>query len=208
MISAMKALAFTGGDWVIYILVLCSILTAGIIFERSVLFSREKKEIKSLKDVFERFVSQGFSEDAASGLKNSPCLPARVLSEAMAKASAGMYVVEETITNVTQDEKKRLENRMIILNTLGNNAVYIGLFGTVLGVIKAFRDLSLAGGGGAEVVMQGLSEALVATATGLMVAIPCVIAYNYFQKVIREITAESDAMARLYLAKLKTDAKR
>ena len=94
---------------------------------------------------------------------------------------------------------------MIILNTLGSNAVYIGLFGTVLGVIKAFRDLSLQGGGGAEVVMQGLSEALVATATGLLVAIPCVIAYNIFSKQIKEILAESDAMARLVLAKLKTE---
>ena len=208
MIGAMKALAFTGGDWVIYILVLCSILTVAIIVERSVLFSREKKEILALKDAFERFVSQGFTESAAAGFKDSPCLPARVMTEALSKAPEGAYVVEETVANATQREKRRLEDRMIIINTLGNNAVYIGLFGTVLGVIKAFKDLSLAGGGGAEVVMQGLSEALVATATGLMVAIPCVIAYNYFQKAIREITAESDAMARLYLAKLKTDAKR
>ena len=96
---------------------------------------------------------------------------------------------------------------MIILNTLGGNAVYIGLFGTVLGVIKAFRDLSLQGGGGAEVVMQGLSEALVATAAGLLVAIPCVVAYNYFQKSIREILADADAMARLLLARLKTEKK-
>jgi biopolymer transport protein ExbB len=202
----MKALAFTGGDWVIYILILCSILTVAIIVERFVIFSREKKAIKFLENNFARLVSQEFSEDAAVGLKGFSCLPARVLTEAMAKASAGVYIVQEIVTNVTQGEKSRLENRMMILNTLGNNAVYIGLFGTVLGVIKAFRDLSLAGGGGAEVVMQGFSEALVATAVGLMLAIPCVMAYNYFQKVIREIMAESDAMARLYLAKLKTDA--
>src|SRR3989338_4131136 len=198
MIGAMKALAFTGGGWGIYILIICSVLTVAIIVERAVLFSRERKEVEKVK--------RAFGQGATSAeLKNIPCLPGRVLGEAAAHAADGFYMVEQVVANVTQDERKRLENRMIIINTLGNNAVYIGLFGTVLGVIKAFKDLSMAGGGGAEVVMQGLSEALIATAAGLLVAIPCVVAYNYFQKAIREIVADSDAMARLYLARLKTD---
>ncbi len=208
MIGMMRALAFTGGDWVIYILLLCSVLTVAVIVERAVLLSREKKDVEKAKEVFGRIVADGQLGAIHDALTGNPSLPARVLQGAYAKISQGVYVVEETLVSLTNEEKRRLENRMIILNTLGNNAVYVGLFGTVLGVIKAFRDLSLAGGGGAEVVMQGLSEALVATATGLLVAIPCVIAYNILQKSIKEILTESDAMSRLLLAKIKTDAKR
>ena len=204
----MRALAFTGGDWVIYILILCSILTIAVIVERAVLLSRERKEVDRIKGIFERNASGGNLTKVPAELESSPCLPARVLTQGLSKISQGIYIVEESMESAEAEEKKRLENRMIILNTLGNNAVYIGLFGTVLGVIKAFRDLSLQGGGGAEVVMQGLSEALVATATGLLVAIPCVVAYNIFSKMIKEILADSDAMSRLVLARLKTDAKR
>ncbi|EAT16836.1 MotA/TolQ/ExbB proton channel family protein [Desulfuromonas acetoxidans] len=77
------------------------------------------------------------------------------------------------------------QKRLTILATLGNNAPFIGLFGTVLGVIKAFHDLHLQQGSGIKVVMGGISEALVATAMGLLVAIPAVIAYNAFSKTLQ-----------------------
>ena len=100
-------------------------------------------------------------------------------------------------------ERQFLERRLLILGTLGNNAPFIGLFGTVLGVIKAFHDLAQAGSAGPEVVMQGLSEALIATAVGLFVAIPAVMAYNYFQKRVNDLLGETDSLVRLLLAKLK-----
>jgi biopolymer transport protein ExbB len=77
------------------------------------------------------------------------------------------------------------QKRLTVLATLGNNAPFIGLFGTVLGVIKAFHDLNLQQGSGIKVVMGGISEALVATAMGLLVAIPAVIAYNAFSKTLQ-----------------------
>ncbi|PLX92205.1 MAG: flagellar motor protein MotA [Desulfuromonas sp.] len=77
------------------------------------------------------------------------------------------------------------QKRLTVLATLGNNAPFIGLFGTVLGVIKAFHDLHLQQGSGIKVVMGGISEALVATAMGLLVAIPAVIAYNAFSKTLQ-----------------------
>nr|WP_320116514.1 MotA/TolQ/ExbB proton channel family protein [uncultured Desulfuromonas sp.] len=77
------------------------------------------------------------------------------------------------------------QKRLTVLATLGNNAPFIGLFGTVLGVIKAFHDLHLQEGSGIKVVMGGISEALVATAMGLLVAIPAVIAYNAFSKTLQ-----------------------
>jgi biopolymer transport protein ExbB len=79
-------------------------------------------------------------------------------------------------------ETIRLERLTSIVGTIGNTAVYIGLFGTVLGIIRAFHDIAAAGAGGMSIVIGGVAEALVCTATGLLVAIPAVIAYNYFMK--------------------------
>ncbi|MBK3332065.1 MotA/TolQ/ExbB proton channel family protein [Persephonella atlantica] len=83
--------------------------------------------------------------------------------------------------------KLSLEKRLGILATFGNNAPFIGLFGTVLGIIKAFHDLGTSKEFGVRVVMTGISEALVATAMGLFVAIPSVIAYNYFVRRVKKI---------------------
>lgn len=106
-------------------------------------------------------------------------------------------VVERLITirtieaNLTSYEpltlKLLLEKRLGILATFGNNAPFIGLFGTVLGVIKAFHSLGTSTEFGVKVVMTGISEALVATAMGLFVAIPSVIAYNYFVRRIKTL---------------------
>lgn len=83
--------------------------------------------------------------------------------------------------------KLSLEKRLGILATFGNNAPFIGLFGTVLGIMQAFHDLGQSSEFGVKVVMEGISEALVATAMGLFVAIPSVIAYNYFVRKIKTL---------------------
>jgi biopolymer transport protein ExbB/TolQ len=79
-------------------------------------------------------------------------------------------------------ETEKLERFTGIVGTIGNTAVYIGLLGTVLGIIKAFNDIAAAGSGGMSIVIEGVAEALICTATGLFVAIPSVIAYNYFTR--------------------------
>lgn len=92
--------------------------------------------------------------------------------------------------------KIALEARLGILATMGNNAPFIGLFGTVLGVIQAFHSLGTSGAMDVSSVMVGISEALVATAAGLFVAIPCVIVYNYYVRVTRVLLAQNEAFNR------------
>jgi biopolymer transport protein ExbB len=121
----------------------------------------------------------------------------------LARPESGAAAVEERLTAARLLEKKALDRRLLILGTLGNNAPFIGLFGTVLGVIKAFRDLAVSASAGPEVVMQGLAEALIATAVGLLVAIPAVIGYNAFQKAVGDLLTETDALSRLLIAALK-----
>ena len=98
-----------------------------------------------------------------------------------------------------------MEDRLVILGTLGNNAPFIGLFGTVLGIIKAFHDLSMSQNPNPSVVMSGVSEALVATAVGLLVAIPAVMAYNYYQRKVKEYVTQMEAAAKMLLVFLKAD---
>jgi biopolymer transport protein ExbB len=92
---------------------------------------------------------------------------------------------------------------------LGNNAPFIGLFGTVLGIISAFSDLEqlATGANRAQAIMGSISEALVATAVGLLVAIPSVIAYNQFKGTIRERIDRTGALSGVLLAHLKTPKK-
>jgi biopolymer transport protein ExbB len=100
-----------------------------------------------------------------------------------------------------------MESRLVVLGTLGNNAPFIGLFGTVLGIIKAFHDLSVSQNPNPSVVMSGVSEALVATAVGLIVAIPAVMAYNYFQRRVKEFVTQIEAASKILLVYLKSEVK-
>ena len=96
--------------------------------------------------------------------------------------------------------RQHLDKGLVVLGTLGNNAPFIGLFGTVIGIIKAFHDLSVNPQGGPSVVMAGISEALIATAVGLMVAIPAVIAFNGLQRMIKRRVANAETIMRLILS--------
>ncbi len=98
--------------------------------------------------------------------------------------------------NATEGEgglRVRLEANLTFLASVGSNAPFVGLFGTVLGIIRAFHDLVGNVHGGADVVMTGISEALVATAVGIFVAIPALAAYNAFQRKVDQLLAVAQA---------------
>ncbi len=204
MIGLLRALALTGGEWVIYLLIAASMLAVAIMIERGIALSRERKDFEKLRSLFFTKIDNRESLQNISGeLSKFEGFTARVLSSGLSQQIHGAESVEEQIASITNMERQKLEARMLVLGTLGNNAVYIGLFGTVLGVIKAFHDLAQSAGAGPEVVMQGLSEALIATAVGLMVALPCVISFNVYQKKIKDLLGDTESLARLILVRLK-----
>lgn len=122
----------------------------------------------------------------------------------VAKALKGWAFGEESMTKFAESgmerERRTLDKRLVVLSTLGNNAPFIGLLGTVLGILKAFRDLANAADAGPAVVMHGISEALWATAFGLVVAIPAVIIYNIFSKAVKSKLSNAQEMVDLLLA--------
>ncbi len=185
--SPLMALALTGGGWVIWALILSSVGGVAVAYDRWNLLKEESKALASLRPLFLAALAAKDINAAAKAAASNPGAAARVLSDT------------ENLDAALSDEKRHLEGRLLWLGTLGNNAPFVGLFGTVLGVIKAFHDLAESGAG-PEVVMAGLSEALVATAVGLLVAIPAVLAYNFLQKKLRDLLSETEALGQRYNA--------
>ncbi len=200
-LGLLKALALTGGDWVIYGLLACSVLAVAVIIERGLLLRRETQDFEALRSALLGRMGGEVGEAEKVVAKHAGAA-ARILKTALAQSHQGPEGVEDLLVGASLEERAKLEKRLLILGTLGNNAPFVGLFGTVLGVIKAFHDLS-ASTSGPEVVMQGLSEALIATAVGLFVAIPCVVGYNYFQKKVRDLLSGTESLGRFLLAQVR-----
>jgi len=143
-------------------------------------------------------LAEGDRAGIGGALKAAEGAGARILSRSL--QTGARAAAEDRVTAAALDERRFLEKRLLILGTLGSNAPFVGLFGTVLGVIRAFHDLAEHSGAGPEIVMKGLSEALIATAVGLFVAIPSVIAYNYLQKQVKDLLSGVESLSRLILA--------
>ena len=198
MIEALKAFTLVGGDWVLWVLIFASILSVTVMIERLIYFIRNRTPVERFIEAFTERLGRDDINGAAALADMTKGAEARIAKVALAHFNEGDQVVEEMMASRKVAERLRFERYLMILGTMGNNAPFFGLFGTVLGIIKAFHDL--AGGelgAGASVVMAGISEALVATAVGLMVAIPAVVAFNYFSRRVKVRMAEVDWMAEL-----------
>jgi biopolymer transport protein ExbB len=197
--SPFMTLALTGGDWVIWLLVAASVLAAAIMVDRFRLFKEEKAALAALRASVAAPLESGDLAAASKAVDKHPGSASRALAAALSQAKHGPESAGDHLAAALAEERLRLDGRLLWLGTLGNNAPFVGLFGTVLGVIKAFNDLAQSGAG-PEVVMAGLSEALIATAVGLLVALPCVMAFNVLQKTSRDLLVETEALGRRVVA--------
>jgi biopolymer transport protein ExbB len=168
-------------------------------FLRQIVSQSKKNQLILQKAIHERNLSC-IKEISLGG--NS--LEGKAISYAIDQAKlTGENGLSEIFSSVGQLEKPKLERSLGFLATVGSNAPYIGLFGTVLGIMKAFNDMAQAGQNGQGAVMAGISSALIATAAGLLVAIPSVLAFNYFQKQVKFIMNNLDTSRDITLAWLK-----
>jgi biopolymer transport protein ExbB len=204
MIELFKKLALAGDVWVLWLLVAASIGSLGVIIERWRVFRRDEVDFPILLNTLLRHLEAGdWAAARVSVLDTS--LEARVAAAGILNIPKGPASVSEAMTLRLILERARLEKNLIILGTLGNNAPFIGLFGTVLGVIKAFNDLAIAGSSAAAIVMAGISSALVATAFGILVAIPAVVANNAFQTRLKRKCVNAQSLIHLLLVYLKAE---
>ena len=195
-------LTLIGADWVFWILIALSVVSVAVMVERAIRFSGRTIDAEALgKELFAK-LSSGDVGGARRTLSAMPAPETDVVLSGIDHVDRGAMAVSAAMASAKSKLRLDLERNLGILGTLGNNAPFIGLFGTVLGIIKAFVDLSHNQSGGVTVVMAGIAEALVATALGLMVAIPAVIAFNYFQGKIRRILGRVDTTANLVMVAL------
>jgi len=184
------------GGFTMYILLFCSVLSLGVIIDRLVSYWKlgripRDRFMGSIKD---KLKAKDF-EGAISSCRESDAPFAKVVLAGLEKAGRTEKLVSGVMERQIEIEVSRLERLTSIVATIGNIAVYIGLFGTVLGIIRAFRDISAAGAGGMDVVIGGVAEALITTATGLAVAVPSVILYNYFTRRIERFVRDMELSA-------------
>jgi biopolymer transport protein ExbB len=200
-----KLLAFTlfGAEWVLWLLIALSVISVAIMIERAWFFATHRLDIPALEESLRHLLAEEKVDDARAAVRDGDATEKRVVRAGLAEVERGHEAVGAAMFGAKARERMRLERNLAFLGTLGNNAPFIGLFGTVLGIIKAFHDLAGNQAGGITVVMSGISEALVSTAVGLLVAIPAVIAFNFFNRRVRLVIANVDSLAHVVLAQLK-----
>lgn len=192
-----------GAEWVMWLLVGLSILSIAIILERLIFF--RSNSAPSILEVVPLLAS-GKIEEARKAVVSMKGMEAAVLLEALDAAPGGPESVEDTVVGAIARRRQAYERFLSFLGTLGNNAPFIGLFGTVIGIIDAFASLATgnqANEGTASVVMAGISEALVATAVGIFVAIPAVVAFNLYSRWLRTIMGRTQATCAALVASLR-----
>src|SRR5688572_12443828 len=202
LIDRLLKVALLGSEWVLYLLVGLSVVSLATMVERWVFFLRHREDLDQLRQRLTERLDAGEVREAASVLETSRAIEAKLALTALRWAYAGPEAIADAVDAELLRQKKELERGTNLLGTLGNNAPFVGLLGTVLGVIIAFDAL---GGTGQNMgamgnVMAGIAEALVATGVGLFVALPAVVAYNLIQKRIGEVETNAISLTKLITA--------
>ncbi len=201
------AIAQNGASFILYILLILSVVSVAIILERFfTLRTYRNQSIKNKDKALEALKANEYKEIEDIS-KDKDTLEGQALAYAFRYAKDnGPAGIQEVINGYALLQKSKLEKHLNFLATLGSNAPFIGLLGTVLGIMKAFNDLGLNQGvsqANAASIMTGIGEALVSTAVGLFVAIPAVVAYNSFQKQVKSIMQNFEGLKELCLASAK-----
>ncbi len=201
--QGMMSFALLGAGWVLWLLVFLSVGCIAIALERTWFLLSDRAAAGELGQAVNAFLASGDTAALGAALAALGGFEARVLAAGLELAPHGVDAAEKAMAGTVTAEKMRMERGLSFLATVGSNAPFLGLFGTVLGIIKAFHDLAINTDEASEAVMAGISEALVATAVGLLVAIPAVVLYNVFSRWVKSRLSRSQSLANLVLARLE-----
>jgi len=196
-----------GAEWVLWVLVVLSVASIAVIVERIVFYARQRQQVSALQTQLAIHLGRGAYGQAAKTLEDNPSMEAQVVHAGLVQHHLGVTAVSELMMGALAAQKLRYERYLTFLATLGSNAPFIGLFGTVLGIIQAFASFDINGGPEAsEGIMAAISEALIATGVGLLVAIPAVIAFNAFRARVKTALSNTDQLSRMLIAFLNAEA--
>ncbi len=198
------AIAHYADQVVLIVLVIMSIISIGMIFERFMTLKKISGESDRVRLRIKMALQTNSLQDFEDIAKDPSSIEGRAASQAMKYfKESGQNGFEQVFNSFVLTEKPELEKYLAVLATIASNAPFIGLLGTVLGIMKAFNDLAQATDAGQQTVMAGISVALVATAAGLFVAIPAGIFYNYFIRKVKAVFTSLESVKELGLAYAK-----
>ena len=172
---------------------------------KAVYFLLNTSRARTLQTAVNELVGGGEVDAFKAKLADLDGVEANVLKRALPYSVNGLETVESQMEVELGSGKRRMEFGLTFLGTVGANAPFVGLYGTVGGIIRAFRDLSAASDAGISSVIAGIAEALVATAVGLLVAIPAVVAFNYLQRQVKKAVASGQSINQQVLLRLRAE---
>lgn len=202
IVDELVKVALLGATWVLYLMFALSIVAIAAMFERWWFFRTNTRAGADLGTSIDKVIESG-DEGIARVLERNGSVESRVLATAFAYREGGPAAFLDAVDGALAEARKGLDRGTTLLGTIGNNAPFVGLFGTVLGVIEAFSYLGTGDAGAMGNVMAGISEALVATAVGIFVAIPSVVGYNVAQKKAGDLENATHALAKRLSAWLR-----
>jgi biopolymer transport protein ExbB len=202
------ALARYADQVVLFILVAMSVVSVGMIFERFLTLSKVSAKSAGVRGKIRSLLASGQTSGFKDLALDTEAIEGRAALYGLKHIEKnGEDGFQEVFNTFVLTEKPELEKYLTILATIASNAPFIGLLGTVLGIMKAFNDLSLASEAGQQTVMAGISVALIATAAGLFVAIPAGIFYNYYSRKVKGIVSSLESVKELGLAYAKSKSR-
>jgi biopolymer transport protein ExbB/TolQ len=207
LVQSLLSLPVFRSEWVLWLLLGLSLLSVAVMVERWYFYRRRKLDFETVKNDFAKALDKGDFDAAAKVLDKHDTLETNVTLAGLRGYEKGPESVEDLIAGAMSRGKVEYERRLSILATLASNAPYIGLFGTVLGIVRSFKEMSKDLANASAGVMAGIAEALVATAVGLLVAIPAVVAYNVFKGTVKDSVTNTEALTRVLMAELKSAGK-
>lgn len=168
------------------ILVFCSVVALTFALERWWYFRKISLDVENFMAALKKYIEDGNFKEALNLCNSSASPIARTMEVAIMNHQKPKAQIVELMNAARMEERLKMERFIMVLGTMGTICPFIGLFGTVIGIIRAFHDLAVSGSGGPSVVAAGISEALVTTAAGLAIAVPSVILFNYFMKKMKQ----------------------
>lgn len=167
------------------VLLVCSIVTVGFAVERALYFASSKSDAKALLENVGKKLRSGAVEGALQACRKDKSAAGRVLAQGLANVQLGRAQLTERMNTAIEVEQVEMERHLGVLGTMSNIAPLLGLFGTVVGIIRAFAAIAATGSGGTQVVAMGVAEALMTTAAGIIVAVIATVCFNLFVRRIR-----------------------
>jgi len=198
----LTAFAMLGAAWVMWLLIVLSIISVAIIMERLYFFASRSDDIDALRADLLALLKKSDFAGARKRMSESKSVEAGLVAAALEASDEGSEAANEKLTGEAQIAKLEMERNLVFLGTVGNNAPFVGLLGTVIGIIRAFHSLDESQGKVTAGLMADVGEALVATAIGILVAIPAVAAFNYFQRMIKARLARGGALGSDVLSQM------